>query len=192
MIVNVCGASGAGKSHLVRALMALGRVREVRVSGRTSPLGYELGLPGEVRSTYVVGSYEAPTGGADTIKDTRSVFPLVLQWHEAGLHVLYEGLYVMSGTLGPELARDAGPGQLVVLRLTTSVEECEDSIFARRRARAERAGRPMTERELRPPVETRANHLRAQRYAAKMREAGARVLEVSREDALPALLEVLR
>src|SRR5258708_1373983 len=111
MIINIAGTSGSGKSHLMRAFLdwarKCGSVTPHFVDGRTSPLGYFVELSRLKREVYVVGSYTNPTGGCDTIRDVVTLFDIVRSQHEDA-HVLYEGLFVMNMTRGPQLAAEVG------------------------------------------------------------------------------------
>src|SRR5262249_2238911 len=106
----------------------------------------------------------------------------------AGEHVLYEGLFCMNMTRGPALVRavrDLGGVDAVhVVKLTTPMDECFRRIAGRRAV----AG--VTEPVAR--ANTEGNFTRAQNYAQKMKDAGARKWLVASEDAPELILSILR
>lgn len=182
MIINIAGTSGSGKSTIVRSLMAMCTSEPVTVEGRKTPIGYDLALPGGSR-VRVLGAYEAPTGGCDTIKDAVLNYRLVTEWHRTGLHVVYEGLFVMNHTRGLALARDVGVENVTVILLATTLDQCKAGVNARRAV------------EGKPPLQkwdnTEGNHTRARNYATKMQRTGVRVLTLERDLVLPRILELL-
>ncbi len=184
-IITIAGTSGSGKSHLMRLFLVWakkhGTVTEKFVEGRAAPIGYFIDGVTD-RSIYVVGGYDVPTGGCDTIHNIAQVFGMIEEQHTQKRHVLYEGLFVMNMTRGPQLAAELGQ-ELCVLQLTTPFATCVTSIDARRAERGQ--GKLETKKN------TEDNYRRATNYCAKMRDAGARVIKVSRVEALPTLLELL-
>lgn len=186
MIINVAGTSGAGKSHLMRNILAaLGGSMHgpVLLEERDRIIGYLFhATKPQQRDVFVIGAYNAPTGGCDTIKEISKVFDLILQHHNSGHHVLYEGLFVMNMTRGPQLAQEVGK-DLCILKLTTPLSACIASINKRR---AERGEGPLEDR-----TNTKGNYRRAENYCAKMRDAGARVFKVTRVEAPAQLMKLL-
>jgi hypothetical protein len=182
MIVQIAGTSGAGKSHLVRQFMCLGEVHPVLSPKQNRVIGYNVDVP-EFPTVHIAGSYETPTGGCDTIQGPAAAYNYVMERHEEGVPVLFEGLYVMHQTRGPSLAKSLGRDFVVIL-LTTPLATCLASINLRR---AERGSE-----RLPPRNETEQNYIRARNYTARMRDAGARVHRVPREKALDTLLTALR
>lgn len=188
MIVSIAGTSGSGKTTLARALIARATEREDVMSsldGKVS--GSILHLDGRL-DTFLVGRYTEglQTCGCDTIKDVERVYTLVADMAATGMNVVYEGLFVMNHTRGPELVHQAVREKwgLTVLHLTTTLDECKRSVDARRAAQG------------RGPLEswknTEGNFKRASNYAYKMGRSGAKVLRVSRDEALDQLLQVLQ
>ena len=191
MIINVAGTSGSGKTHLIRGFLAWagkrGIVKPCFTEERKSPIGYDIILPRKQRPVkfvpHVVGAYEdVDSAGCDTFRDVVWIFDHIRKQHEAGRDVIYEGLFMMNMTRGPQLAAEFGE-ELCVLQLAVPLSVCLASINARREARGEG---PLRNKE-----NTVGNYKRAENYCVKMRGAGARVIRVKREEALPALLEVL-
>lgn len=187
MIVNICGTSGAGKSTTIRRLLAYANEPEVETvyeEGRRAPLGYVLHLPEVGREVFLVGAYEVGTGGCDTIKDVEKVYSLIEAQHDLGRHVVYEGLFVMNMTRGPVMIQRVGKENVAVIRLSTELPECKRSVNERR---AVQGKEPMTEWK-----NTEGNYVRARNFSYKMRDWGAAYKLVTRDEALPTLLELLR
>lgn len=197
MIVHVAGTSGAGKSWVIRQLMRQAvSLEPIDVVGRRAHIGYNMSLAGvwkqpsapgpeftEPRLVFVVGSYEAPTGGCDTIKDAEQNYKLVRDVHWTGRHVLYEGLFVMNHTRGLALARDVG-SHLVTIQLTTPLEECFAHIASRRaeQGKTEPVARKNTE----------GNFTRCLNYCSKMRQAGHQVIKASSTEAPEIIYEIFK
>jgi hypothetical protein len=191
MIVQIAGTSGSGKTHVVRELMDWvvahrdGELYE-RFSGpdHKTTIGYDILSPIYMKPLHVVGSYEAASGGCDSIKDVSTIYEWVRDAHERGHNVLFEGLFAMNQTRGPAMAREL-PGMVTVLLLTTPLATCFASIDDRRSLKGLEKLPALRHKN------TKANYVRARNYTARMREAGARVYRVSREEALPRLWGLL-
>lgn len=185
-VVQIAGTSGSGKSHLMRAFLKRMRkeaqlVKDVGMAGREGPGGY-LVLCEDGEEVFVPGNYDTPTGGCDTIKEIKTVYELIEAELAKGRHVAYEGLFCMNQTRGPRLAAELGK-RCVVLQLTTPLATCLASVNIRRAERG--AG------ELANKKNTEDNYKRSVNFCASMREAGARVIRVSRDEGLDTMLEVL-
>lgn len=179
MIIQFAGTSGSGKSHLMRAfLKQAGEYDPKYLKDRTAPIAYEF----VNRDLVVLGAYESPTGGCDTIHDIAQVFGLVRRYYEEGCHVLFEGLFCMNQQRGPQLAGEVGKN-FAVFQLTTPLATCMASINVRRAERGEA--------ELANKKNTIDNYKRAENYCARMRDSGARIIRVSRDEALDKVLEIL-
>lgn len=186
MIIQIAGTNGAGKSTAMRAIMERGIATEVMEG--TTIIGYDVMLAdvdsGLVR---VVGRYgDTPTGGCDQFSGVSQIHTRVLDGLTHCAHVLWEGGTVRGGlnqTRGPALVRDLEVPYTVVL-LTTPYSQCLDGINARR---AEGGRGPLQD-----DSEIQSNYKRAQNYAARMRDAGARVVRASRDEAPDVVLELLR
>lgn len=196
MIIQVAGTSGSGKSHLVRAFMRWAEKEEIPVEtqyvsdltkpqGRGErPVGYVVGAEGRgiEHNVFLPGAYETPTGGCDTIRNLDTAFGLIESYRKQGCHVLYEGLFMMNQQRGPALAAELGKN-FCVLQLTTPLAICMASINARR---AERGAEELVNKK-----NTIDNYKRAENYCSRMRNAGARVFRVSRDEGLDKILELL-
>jgi hypothetical protein len=92
MIIQIRGTSGSGKSTAVRKVLdALGGPTDVvwrpaARPGRKVPLYYRVG------GLAVLGHYETPCGGCDTVGSARAVYELIRSLPPDVTHVLCEGL----------------------------------------------------------------------------------------------------
>ena len=180
-IIQITGTSGAGKSHLMRTLLTVLPFTPVFEKGRQSPIGYTA-EDEDFGVVFVPGAYESPTGGCDTIKEISKVFDLVAAHWEGGENVVFEGLFCMNQTRGPQLAAKVGRDYHII-ELMTPLATCMESINDRRMERGAGA--------LSKKGNTRDNYVRAQNFCATMREAGARVHKTDREDGLDKILDIL-
>jgi hypothetical protein len=184
MIVNIAGTSGSGKSHLVRGFISWaekrGVVKPLHIEDRKEPIGYDVILKNS-KTIHIVGSYgNADTAGCDNIRDIAWLYDYIREQHESK-HVLYEGLFMMNMTRGPQLAAETEA--VTVIQLTAPLAVCIASINSRREARGE--GPLLTK------VNTIGNFKRAENYCDKMRAAGATVYRAKRDSAFETLMVVL-
>lgn len=178
MIIQVAGTNGSGKSTVVRTVMEKFGPCEAR-EDKGCVVGYTLG---EDAMVGVVGPYAAPTGGCDAM-DPGEAFRRIAEAAELCGHVLFEGIFVMNQTSSPALLAKLGL-PWVVLLLDTPLATCQRSIDHRRRLRGE--GRPLG--NLR---NIQSNYGRARNYTARMRDAGASVRRISRDDAPGEIIRLL-
>lgn len=186
MIIQVAGTNGAGKSTVIRAVMAAGSEISVEVDGK--PAGHELRLPEVQTLVRIIGPYgSAATGGCDSIKSVLTILERVTWSAAAGYHVIFEGIRALNQTRGPALAEVAiGDGiPYIVLLLTTPLGVSLQSIDTRRAARGDAAFAADTR-------DIENNHIRARNFAARMRDAGAKVVRASRDEAPAKILDLLR
>ena len=135
MVVNIRGANGSGKSHTVRALMEMGSFRpvyDVRF-GLRRPEAYVGTLPGVERDVFILGPYDNPSGGCDSIPTYDLVVEMLQKYGNRG-HVIFEGFLISTcwGAVGDALER--GGRDAAVLFLTTPLEVCIARVKARRAA----------------------------------------------------------
>jgi hypothetical protein len=184
MIINIAGTSGSGKSHLVRDFIKWvgdkrGLVKPRYKDGRKEPIGYDVSIKGH-NPIHIVGAYEsADSAGCDNIHDVAWVYNYIKN-QAIGFDVLYEGLFMMNMTRGPQLA--AENGNMTVIQLADPLSVCIASIDARREARGEG--------KLLKKENTIGNFKRAASYCDKMSAAGAQVIRTKRAEALPVLIEL--
>lgn len=131
MIINLRGTSGSGKTTIVQKIMALYDTKEeVRQEGRRYPIAYHCEKEGH-KTLAVVGHYESTSGGCDSVPSLDMVYNLIRIANQLEMDVIYEGVMV-SGEYQRclQLRRDHLP--LVVIRLSTSLNDCLDAIRRRR------------------------------------------------------------
>lgn len=186
-IIQICGTSGSGKSYVVRALMKM-MTTDVRVcvEGRKLPIGYLIKIPDVTGYIFIMGSYENPTGGCDTINDKGSMDLIdkhIRDYWNDGNHVIFEGLMVRNFNRGLPLYRETGKN-LHILHLTTPIEQCYAAIRERREAKG-----IVGKENPKNTVKDMESH---STYARKMKEIGADVKYISREQILDTALDILR
>lgn len=181
MIVNIRGTNGAGKSTVARAVMARYEAREpARSAGRRRPIGY-LCRRQDGRPLWVVGHYETPCGGADTVHTVEEVFALVEEHAAHGRDVLFEGIISQDDVRRTiDLARRH---ELRVFALRVPMTECLAAIQSRRVTRGD-------VRELNP-TNTVNRVRRLEGSMRKLTEAGVLAEWVSRDEAVSRCLSAL-
>lgn len=182
MIINIRGTSGSGKSHLVRSVMSncLNRVA-VFVEGRKRPLYYTMQQPNG-KTLAVIGHYETPCGGCDTIPSMDRIYDTVKYCDDKGWDVLYEGLLISA-----EVNRAVELGKLVnlvVIELKLPLQECIDSVNARRWAK--NPDKPGVN-----PKNTEAKWKQTSRSIERIGDAGVECHTLNRTDAFKAITRVL-
>jgi hypothetical protein len=187
-IINIRGTSGSGKSTLARMVMALyeSRVR-VRAPDRRQPIGYVYIRPEGARpSLAVVGHYETPCGGADTVPSLDKVFSLVRESAALGYDVLFEGLLVSAEFNRTAALLDLAPlHQLHVVHLDLPLQMCLDSVNARRQAKSPGKGGVN-------PKNTMSKHQGARSSSRRLAAAGVPVHSFdNREAAYDKVRELL-
>ena len=183
MIINIRGTSGSGKSHLVRAIMEQCVDRTpIQEPGRKRPLFYTMKQPNG-RTLAVIGHYETPCGGCDTIPSMDKIYAIVHQCADNGWDVLYEGLLLSAEVnRAVELAKSA---DLVIVGLTeVPVTECIDSVNRRRWAKnPEKPGVN--------PKNTMAKWKQTRRAMERFEEAGVEAHSAERGEALDLVQRAL-
>ena len=189
MIINIRGTHGSGKSTLVRRVRDLyDGQRPMMIPKRQRPLGYActssmVGPNPRLPPLFVVGSYETPTGGCDTIGSIEQIFELVTTMAEHS-HVLFEGIVAQHSAgrlLDVALAR---PGEVTVIALSTPSEICVSSVEHRRLERGELT--PLDPKNvLKEYKSVLSSSLRLQRD-------GLPVLQMSRDEAFAHVVNLLR
>lgn len=178
MIVNIRGTSGSGKSYLVRHVMAYYDNKEaIHIEGRKQPLYYLLRHEG-FRDLAVLGHYETACGGCDTINGLDWIYRLVREQHEAGRHVLFEGLLLSNEVERTKLLPDVQ----VICLTKVPLDVCIESINARRRARG-----------VMEPVATKntsAKWDQIQRVAVRLEQAGVVTHRCDRQEAMDLLEQI--
>lgn len=120
-VIQIRGTSGSGKSTVVRAVMnEFHGWTPVMRSGRKQPLYYES------EEVVVLGHYESPCGGCDTIGSAKAVYDLIGEVEART--ILCEGLL-----LSEDVKWSSQLKGLRVIFLTTPLETCLRRIRGRRK-----------------------------------------------------------
>lgn len=133
MIINLRGTSGSGKTTILRQITALYPEKVAfREAGRKQPIGYLFNRK-DGKPLAVVGHYESPCGGCDTIHSMDKIFELVEQSKQNyGADVLFEGLLVSEDFKRSVALINKGFNPLFI-NLSVPIEVCLASVNARRR-----------------------------------------------------------
>lgn len=181
LILNVRGGGGSGKTTLMKRLQErFGRRHDVFEPGRKAPIAHTF----EKVKVAVIGHYLSACGGCDNVSPTLKVFALIRDFHERGYHVLYEGRLLsvdVQHVLG--LAVDY-PGRVVVVTLSTPIEDCLEGINARRREKNPEA-------EDVNPENTVGNFKGMRSATRRLLEHGVPLRELDRETAFTEILDLL-
>lgn len=189
MIITIRGTSGSGKSTLARRIMQHYPYGEPAwIDRRRNPLYYELRRvesAGNVqigRTLRVLGHYATPAGGGDTLDGLDQISGLVQDAHDWGHDVLYEGLVVSSDFIRVEAMHRSGL-PVAVIGLATTLEECLDSIRARRKAAGNNA-------ELNPKA-TQDKYRAVELMMTRFQKAGVPTFVLDRDAAYLKCCELL-
>lgn len=186
MIINIRGTSGSGKSHIVRAIMDQCTGREPDfVEGRRRPLFYTMWQPTAPRPEVlaVIGHYETPCGGCDTIPSLDRIYEVIRKQVDNGFDVIYEGLL-----LSAEVNRAVALGNdfnMAVIALDVPLQECIDSVNKRRWAK--NPDKPGVN-----PKNTEAKWKQTRRALERIGEAGIPTYSLKRDAALRMIPELLK
>ncbi len=179
IIVNIRGPSGAGKTTLVRRLMAVhGPALPIASPGCDRHEGYQVGP-----DLQVVGDYRGNAPGLDHRSDGPTIDRLVREYARYG-SVVFESLFIVEQvTRWRQLALDLG--NVMFAFLGPPVEVCVERRRDRRAARGKlRIDGFNLER-------MRATWRRLPRHFGVFEAAGARCVWLPWEDPLPALEALL-
>lgn len=186
MIIQIRGTSGSGKSTIVRKVMDhYSRQESIYMEGRKQPLAYNMrGRKGTGYRTYILGHYEIPTGGADTLsnKGNEWITNHILEKSQDS-HILYEGLMMSGGTKQSFIMYKNVKELLHIIFLNTPLDVCLDSVRQRRLARGNID--PLN------PKTTTDTHRKSKNYYKKLKDAGVNAESLSREEAYSRVLELL-
>lgn len=182
-IINIRGTHGSGKSTVVRRVLDLyENTSPVEIPSRSRPLGYRCSRAG-MQNLYVPGHYETPTGGCDTISSIETIFGSVVTAAESGSSVLFEGI-VAQHSAGRLIELHAKM-PVVVIVLSTSRDECVESVRARRASRGD-------DREFDPKnVIKEYNSVVSSTKRLRRDGMSSAIMELSREDAFQYCVNAL-
>lgn len=183
MIISIRGTSGSGKSTLVRKVMECYHYKVPQfIAGRKQPISYNLYDDEGSQHLTVIGHYESPCGGCDTIHEFDDVFRLVRKAHEEGSHVLFEGVLLYCEV--PRTIALAGEFPVTIIALNTPIDVCVESINLRR-AEKSILSEPVD------PENTITKFNGTVTTMARLEELGVPVNWCSRDEALQLTLEKL-
>jgi adenylate kinase family enzyme len=180
-LINIRGTSGAGKSTLARQVMSLyPKISPQFVERRRRPISL-LCSGSNQRPLFVLGHYEIPCGGGDTVSNRDEAFLLLRQARDRGCDVLFEGV-VHSDEVRRTVELFHGQ-QGLVIHLDTPADVC----IARIKQRRFTAGniKPLNE------AITRTRVAAIERACERLQEAGVPVVKLSAGDAFAAIRNLL-
>ena len=196
MIILIAGTNGAGKTHLMRRILAKlpekpDLFTEVKVDGKSGPKMKRIAstwlAPYDIT---ILGKYDGPTcGGCDCYSwkgASDDLERVVTEEVKAGRRVLLEGLIV--ATWGQDRMKRLKDLGLVVVQLSTPLEACLDAVNGRRKTRAEAEGKPFTEVN---PDNPSSKFRFLEKVASVRRNLGVPVLELDREAAYRYIVNAL-
>lgn len=135
-LVGIKGTSGSGKTTIVFKLLSQYKYKtNYFVNGRRQPIAHVFENEGK-RPLAVIGHYEAGSagcGGLDSISHYSCMLELVDHFWRKGYHVMMEGLLYTGDAIQTIKTNELTNGQLRVLALTTSMDDCIAAVNARRR-----------------------------------------------------------
>lgn len=183
--INIRGTGGSGKSTLAKRLMALySNHANILEKGRKKPMATvhwvaALNAGGQPRGLLVPGHYETACGGCDTVKTVDKVYELVRATTLGdGNNALYEGIMVMDDvTRAVKFDQDLKKlgGRLIVISLTTTIDDCLAGIRERKAARGD--DKPLNEKNTRDRMKRQESSLH------RLKQAEVTLLKLSREEA---------
>jgi len=124
MIIQIRGTSGSGKSWVMKKFMEGFSWKAEYIDGRRKPVGYWSD------NLIVLGHYETPCGGCDTLGSARQIFEYIGGHIISSVNqiVICEGLLLSEDTKWALQAEE----ELKILYLNTPVEKCIEQIKHRR------------------------------------------------------------
>lgn len=185
MIIQIRGTSGSGKSTIVKQILGFSEtVKPVMRTGRKQPIAYRIGFDPEIA---IIGHYETKCGGCDTISTPGQSYPIIFDLirhnAEAGRNVLFEGLLISGDVKWSSQLVDL---DFRIIELTTSLEQCLESVNTRRMARLGDKFTPLN------PLNTVTKHKLIQRSCEKLeKEFKIQVARLDREAAMDKVMEWL-
>lgn len=163
----------------------MGDWQAVHVDGRKQPLYYR--SVGDWPNTIVLGHYNSPCGGCDTIGSARAVYDLILKImleEPKPVNIICEGLLLSEDVKWTSKLNESFNNSVTVYFLTTPVEKCLEQIKGRR----EKAGndKPLD------PKNTVNRTTTIERARMKLGEAGVYTRRCSANQATDLVLSKLR
>lgn len=183
MIINLRGTNGSGKSTAVRQLLDYPHRACYGVLGPRMPEAYSITVPRRKGVVHLLGPYLTPTGGMDVVQPYNCIPGLISKYVAKG-DVVLEGLFISKNKgIVVEHLEQWGK-DVVVIFLDTPLQVCIDSVQARRTARGD-------ERKLNPKNLNDAFMGCVRTRKKLLDDDKLRVLDVSRENAFPLIMDLL-
>ncbi len=190
-VISLIGASGSGKSTIVRELMKrYARIEQQFIPGRKRDISSRLFREGEGSPLFVPGTYSIATGGCDTIPQGMDfIYEMVNRELDAGYDVILEGLVVSSDVTRCIDLKNRH--SLLIIEITTPIEICLEGIRSRRAVKAAeksaKKGIEVLPKEV-DPKNTIAKQLQIVPQRKRFRAAGVDFRMLNREETLQAVL----
>lgn len=183
-VIQIRGTSGSGKSTAVQEIITANLVMTPKyVTGRKRPLYYDgLSLKGTIA---VLGHYEIPCGGCDTIGSVPQVFD-VLDKLSPYQFVLCEGLLLSEDVKWVLAFREKGFDFKIVF-LTTTEAQCLDRVRRRQQDKGREPADPeRVRRKLTRRIET------IERARLRLVDAGVSCFRMPQSQAVSTILRWLK
>lgn len=188
MIINIRGANGSGKSHLVRLFMKkysttpvmqeteVSRTKTLlgdKVVNRSSIIGYSL----PSINFRVVGSYETACGGCDGIHTQQEIKDRITEFSKSG-NVLFEGMMI-STIVGKWIEYSKSHNGMIWAFMDTPYPVCFKRIQERN------GGKDISEILLRDKFNRQVSHFKT------AQAAGEKVFWIDHKNPLNDLLRII-
>lgn len=186
MIINIRGTSGSGKSTIIRSLMEYYTCEKIFEHGRKQPMYYLCSNNSTpyIPKVVILGHYETPCGGCDTIQKMDDIYALVRLHAGLGRDVVYEGLLISAEVNRCEALHTEHHYPLRVVHLDIPLQECVDSVNKRRWAK--NPDKPGVN-----PKNTKSKWMGSKSSLKRLSAAGVECHSFNREDALKYIVRTL-
>lgn len=183
MIINIRGTSGSGKSTIAFTLLKnFTYKKDLDSNGKV--LGYVVDA-GLSRPVYIVGKYETKCGGCDTIATQQEAADRAVKAHEAGYHVIMEGLLASAaGPKGAVTATISATNAACFGIMDTPLDVCLARVTQRRLDRGDE--RPLN------PKNTTDKWTQTRQTARAMYDLGYDVRSIDHTKAYEDVMDILR
>jgi hypothetical protein len=122
-------------SHFGGELRRLTTGDPIMATGPKEVIGIECAATAQGKPIYIVGTYDRPTGGCDAVKTQDYITQRVQRYHDAGYHVLFEGILAsITFQRWADMADYVGKENMVFAFLSTSREQSFANIAERRKS----------------------------------------------------------
>jgi len=184
MIVSLRGTHGSGKSTAVRRFLSRYPGYE-SIPGKKHPEGYRVTISELSKPLYIVGHYETPCGGCDSIQPYSLIWPRVVSYAEKG-HVLFEGALVSSSYGNIGRASEVYGDEVVFAFMDTPLEKCIERIKKRREQSGKSYTKPFN------PANTISKAKNVTRSIEVITKIGRRVVIVNHKKATNIILRLFK